>query len=441
MLRLPRFQLIEPTTWTQAAMLLREHGAAGSDVALGTPSVPVMLVAGGTDLFPNMKRRQFAPPVLVALGRVKGAREISSGSGMRIAAGATLTEVATHPAVRAKYAALAQAAGVVSTPQLRNMGTIGGNLCLDTRCNWYDQSLFWRTAEGFCMKTHPSVVCRVAPSSARCLAVASADTVPALIALGAKVTVENASGRRDLDLAELYREDGIRYLAIGRDDVVIGVTLPDATGWRSTYLKLRDRNAFDFPIAGVAAAVRFDGTTVTAERFGGKKLLAPIDGEPLLDHTIRSLLDGGVSEVIVVVGTDARPELERDVNALNDPRVRPVENPDPSRGMFSSIQAGVTTANGDALVILPGDMPYVRPETVRAVIAKYREKAAIVSPRYRGKRGHPVIMPLSLRDEIAAMAATATLHDVIHHHQDERVDLDVDDPGVGRDVDTPADLR
>jgi 4-hydroxybenzoyl-CoA reductase subunit beta len=275
MLRLPRFQLIEPTTWTEAAVLLREHGAARSDAALGTPSVPVMLVAGGTDLFPNMKRRQFAPRVLVSLGRVKGAREISNGSrraqepqppGMRIAAGATLAEIAAHPTVRAKYAALAQAAGVVSTPQLRNMGTIGGNLCLDTRCNWYDQSLFWRTAEGFCMKTHPSVVCRVAPSSARCLAVASADTVPALIALGARVTVENASGRRDLDLAELYREDGIRYLAIGRDDVVVGVALPDATGWRSTYLKLRDRNSFDFPIAGVAAAVRFDGATVTEAR-------------------------------------------------------------------------------------------------------------------------------------------------------------------------------
>ncbi|TME68795.1 MAG: 4-hydroxybenzoyl-CoA reductase [Chloroflexi bacterium] len=266
MLRLPQFRMIEPTTWTAAATLLREHGAGASDVAGGTPSVPVMLVAGGTDLFPNMKRRQFTPQVLVSLGRVSGAREISNGTGLRIAAGATLTEIATHPTVRAKYAALAQAAGVISTPQLRNMGTIGGNLCLDTRCNWYDQSLFWRTAEGYCMKTHPSVVCRVAPSSARCLAVASADTVPALIALGAKVTVENADGRRELDLAELYREDGIRYLAIGRDDVVVSVALPDATGWRSTYLKLRDRNSFDFPIAGVAAAVRLDGGRVSEAR-------------------------------------------------------------------------------------------------------------------------------------------------------------------------------
>jgi 4-hydroxybenzoyl-CoA reductase subunit beta len=266
MLRLPRFRLIEPTTWTEAATLLREHGAAESDVARGTPNIPVMLVAGGTDLFPNMKRRQFTPQVLVSLGRIKGAREISNGSGLRISAGATLTEVASHPTVAVKYTALAQAAGAVSTPQLRNMGTIGGNLCLDTRCNWYDQSLFWRTAEGYCMKTHPEVVCRVAPSSPRCLAVASADTVPALIALGAQVTVENASGRRDLDLAQLYREDGIRYMAIGRDDVVVSVTLPDATGWRSTYVKLRDRNAFDFPIAAVAAAVRLDGDAVSDAR-------------------------------------------------------------------------------------------------------------------------------------------------------------------------------
>jgi molybdenum cofactor cytidylyltransferase len=179
----------------------------------------------------------------------------------------------------------------------------------------------------------------------------------------------------------------------------------------------------------------------SAVRFGGKKLLAPISGEPLLDHTIRSLLDGGISEVIVVVGVDARRELARDVNAMSDPRVRPVENPDPSRGMFSSIQIGVATANGDALVVLPGDMPYVRPETVRAVLAKYRERPAIVSPRYRGKRGHPIVMPLSLRDEIAASPPTANLHEVIKRHESGPVDLDVNDPGVIRDVDTPADLE
>ena len=179
----------------------------------------------------------------------------------------------------------------------------------------------------------------------------------------------------------------------------------------------------------------------SAERFGGKKLLTPIAGEPLLDHTIRSLLDGGVTEVIVVVSADARRELARDINAMNDARVRVLENADPSRGMFSSVQIGVAGAVGDAVLILPGDMPYVRPETVRALIAAYRDRAAIVSPRHQGKRGHPVVMPLSLRDEIAATAPTANLHDVIHHHQDERVDLEVEDAGVNRDVDIPADLE
>jgi 4-hydroxybenzoyl-CoA reductase subunit beta len=307
MLRLPRFTLLEPTTWTDAATLLREHGAARADATSGTPSLPVMLVAGGTDLFPNMKRRQFAPQVLVSIGRVRGSREIANGSGMRIGACATLTEIATHPTVRSKYAALAQAAAAVSTPQLRNMGTIGGNVCLDTRCNWYDQSLFWRTAEGFCMKTHPSVVCRVAISSPRCLAVASADTVPALIALGAKVVVQNADGERDLDLAELYREDGIRYLAIGRDDVVVAVTLPDAAGWRSTYMKLRDRNSFDFPIAGVAAAVRLDGRTVVDARIAITALASrpmAVDANGLVGTRLE---DDAIAAMAEAVHKAARP--------------------------------------------------------------------------------------------------------------------------------------
>jgi molybdenum cofactor cytidylyltransferase len=178
----------------------------------------------------------------------------------------------------------------------------------------------------------------------------------------------------------------------------------------------------------------------SAERFGGKKLLTPIDGEPLLDHTIRALLEGGVAEVIVVVGRDARAEIERDVNSMLDPRVRPVENPDPSRGMFSSIQEGVAQAQGDAILVMPGDMPFVSAETVRAVIAAYERKPAVVSPRYRGKRGHPVALPASLRDEIREAKAGSTLHDVIHAHEDIRVDVDLDDRGIVRDVDRPEDL-
>ena len=253
MLRLPRFRFVRAATYAEAARLLREDPKA-------------MLVAGGTDVYPNMKRRQYAPETLVSLDRVQGARGVHANGHLRIGAGTTLTEIAEHELVRERYAALATAAGLVSTPQLRNMGTVGGNICLDTRCNWYDQSLFWRTAEGYCMKTHASVVCRVATSSPRCLAVASADTVPALIALGASAVVANAQGERRVAIADLYREDGISYLTLERGDVVTAVELPLEEGWRSTYLKLRDRNSFDFPIVGLAAAVRLEGATVRDAR-------------------------------------------------------------------------------------------------------------------------------------------------------------------------------
>src|SRR5689334_19688730 len=275
MLRLPRFQLHTPTTVKDAALLLRDHRAAEQDAARsGTPGITVMLVAGGTDLYPNMKRRQFTPSTLIALGRALP-KAIHNGGlrrqgplplSLTIGAGATLTAVAADARVLRGYRALAESAIAISTPQLRNMGTIGGNLCLDTRCNWYDQSLFWRMAEGMCMKTDPSVVCRVAPSSPRCLAVASADTVPALLALGASVRIVNASGERQVPLAELYREDGISPLTIGRDDIVTEIVLPRADGWRSTYLKLRDRGSFDFPILGLAAAIRMEGDVVRDAR-------------------------------------------------------------------------------------------------------------------------------------------------------------------------------
>jgi len=246
-----------------------------------------MLVAGGTDLYPNMKRRQFTPTTLIALGKALP-HGIHNGNGLSIGAGATLTAVATDARVVKGYRALAESAIAISTPQLRNMGTIGGNLCLDTRCNWYDQSLFWRMAEGMCMKTDPSVVCRVAPSSPRCLAVASADTVPAFLALGASVRIVNSGGERVVPLAELYREDGISHLTIGRDDIVTEVILPAADGWRSTYLKLRDRGSFDFPIVGLAAAVRMEGGVVREARLA----LTAVGSRPMLVDTAAAALVG-----------------------------------------------------------------------------------------------------------------------------------------------------
>jgi 4-hydroxybenzoyl-CoA reductase subunit beta len=291
MLRLPRFRMEVPATLEEATRLLQELGAAQQDPAkVGTQGLKVMIVSGGTDVYPNMKRRQVAPEVLVSLRRAVGrdVRADGPASPAVIDAGATLSSVGAHPVLRSRYTALATAAGLVSTPQLRNMGTVGGNICLDTRCNWYDESLFWRTAEGFCMKTHPDVVCRVATSSPRCLAVASADTVPALIALGATVRVRGPGAERVVDLAELYREDGIRYLTIARDEIVMAVELPPSQGWRSTYLKLRDRGSFDFPIVGLAAAVRMDGDRVAQARVA----LTAVASRPILVEAAGAALAG-----------------------------------------------------------------------------------------------------------------------------------------------------
>jgi 4-hydroxybenzoyl-CoA reductase subunit beta len=188
------------------------------------------------------------------LGGIDGdARE-----GMRIGAGATLTRVAEQPEIATHYPALARAAGVVSTPQLRNMGTLGGNVCVDTRCNYYNQSYEWRKSIGFCMKKDGDI-CLVAPRSSRCWAVSSSDTAPVLWALGADLTLVGAGGERRVPIAALYQDDGIAYLRKAPDEIVAEIRLPPVDGWRATYWKLRRRGAFDFPVLGVAVAVRLEG--------------------------------------------------------------------------------------------------------------------------------------------------------------------------------------
>ena len=285
MLRLPRFDLLTPQTPRDAAILMRDAGTA-------------MIVAGGTDLFPKMKRRQQQPDILISLGRMTSLRGLirEGDGGLRIGAMTTLTDLAEHQAIPREYQVLREAAASVSTPQLRNAGTLGGNLCLDTRCNWYDQSLFWRQAAGYCMKTHRDAVCRVATSSSRCLATASADSVPALLALDARVTVTSPDGEREFGLDEMYREDGIHYLTLSRADVVTSIQIPARAGWVSTYAKLRDRQAFDFPIAGVAIALKLIGGTVDDARIavtglGSRASLVSaaadaLRGKPLGEETI-----------------------------------------------------------------------------------------------------------------------------------------------------------
>jgi 4-hydroxybenzoyl-CoA reductase subunit beta len=222
-----------------------------------------MLMAGGTDVLPNMKHKIFTPRVVIGLRNVPALRGIAYDPehGLRIGAGVPLSEVAASPLVRDHYPALAVAAEVISTPQLREMGTLGGNLCLDTRCNYYNQSEFWRKARDYCLKKG-SEICRVAPNGTGCYAVSSCDTAPVLIAFGATVRVASRAGDRIAPVADLYDDDGIHPVRLHDGEVLTDIYLPALEeGWRSTYEKYRVRGAFDFPIVGVAAAARFDGDT------------------------------------------------------------------------------------------------------------------------------------------------------------------------------------
>jgi 4-hydroxybenzoyl-CoA reductase subunit beta len=251
MMRLPPFTYLAPVSVGDAVKLMTDHGPEA------------MFVAGGTDLYPNMKRGQFEPSVLVGL---RGIRDISgvSGSaktGLTIGAGTTLSAVSSHAEVARGYPGLATAAGLVSSPQIRNVGTLGGNVCVDTRCNYYNQSYEWRKAVNFCMKKDGDI-CLVAPGSSRCWAVSSSDTAPMLWSLGASVRLAGPKGERVIPISALYREDGIQYLSKQPGEVVTAIVLPPADGWRSTYLKLRRRGSIDFPILGVAVALRMDGDTV-----------------------------------------------------------------------------------------------------------------------------------------------------------------------------------
>jgi 4-hydroxybenzoyl-CoA reductase subunit beta len=302
MMRLPWFQYRRPASLAEAARMLAGEGPRG------------MLIAGGTDLLPNMKRRQQTPATLISLSRVEGLKKIANGSGLTLGAGLTLTEVVNAQAVRAQYRGLWQAAAQVATPHLRNMGTLGGNLCLDTRCNYYNQNEDWREAIGYCMKKE-GTTCWVATASKRCLAVSSTDTAPALIALGAKVRLVSAAGERELALESLYNNDGIGYLTRQPGEILTEVVLPDAGGWKSTYWKLRRRGAFDFPLLGVAAAARLaaDGTVEEA-----RLVLGAVASQPIVASKASAFL----------AGKKLSDEVIAEAGALAASRAKPMDNTD-----------------------------------------------------------------------------------------------------------------
>ena len=286
MMRLPRFSFVAPASIAEAVDAL----------AAASPG-DAMIVAGGTDLIPNMKRRQQTPGTLVSLRRVRELREIRNGDGFAIGAGVTLSELVERLRTSPPgFTVLRQAAQQVATPHLRNMGTIGGNLCLDTRCNYYDQNYEWRKAIDFCMKKDGKT-CWVATSSPKCLAVSSTDMAPALVSLGAAVTLRSAEGTRTIPIGALYRNDGIAYLARRPNELLTTIEVPALTGWRSAYWKLRRRGSFDFPVLSVAASAKLaaDGVVETARIVLGAVASCPIEvasaaaaltGLPLTDAQI-----------------------------------------------------------------------------------------------------------------------------------------------------------
>jgi 4-hydroxybenzoyl-CoA reductase subunit beta len=307
MMRLPVFEYVSPTTLDEAVALKAEHGQQA------------MYVAGGTDLYPKMKRRQMEPQVLIGLSEIDELGIFSNGHGLNIGANMTLTAVANQPQIKAHYPALAQAAGLVSSPPLRNAGTIGGNLCVDTRCTYYDQTFQWRKALGFCMKKDGDV-CWVALSSPRCLAVSSSDCAPVVIALDASVRLVGPEGERTIPASALYQDDGIDYLAKSPDEILTSIHLPPRDGWGTAYWKLRRRGSIDFPILGVAVALRLDDEGRCQE---ARIVLGAVASQPVI--AVSTVAEEFSS---MLVGQKITPELADQVATKAYRPAKPLDNTD-----------------------------------------------------------------------------------------------------------------
>ena len=298
MMRLPLFEFRTPHTLEEAVRIL--HGQ-------GPDTMPL---AGGTDLLPNMKRRQQVPRTLMSLRHIERLTQVELGaSGSRLGACLTLTDIAADPRFRNGMTALTQAASQVATPQIRNMATLGGNICLDTRCNYYDQSYEWRKAIDFCLKKD-GTTCWVAPGSSKCMAVSSTDTAPALMALGARVRLVSHSGEREVPLSELYNNDGINYIKRRPDEILAEVLVDSLHGWKSTYWKLRRRGSFDFPVLSVAAAARLseNGVVEDARIVVGSAACLPLVAAEASQFLLgRSLTQETIAEVAALAARIAKP--------------------------------------------------------------------------------------------------------------------------------------
>lgn len=306
MMRLPRFAYLPASSTAEAAQMLAEHPGA-------------QLLSGGTDLFPKMKRRQLEPKVLVGLRGVPELCGIHVNGGASIGAGTRLHELAGAPEIVRRYPALARAASLVASPQIRNAGTVGGNLCVDTRCNYYDLPYDRRCAHDFCLKTGESDVCRLAPGGDRCWAVSSTDLAPVAHVLGASVRLVSTRGERTLPVAHLYTmDDGIDYLQKQPDEVLTALTLPPSDdGLRATYVKFRRRGAIDFPLLGVAAAVRTDADGICTE---ARIVLGAVATAPLpVPKAAAVLVGAALTEETITAAAETAMSATKPMDALDLP--------------------------------------------------------------------------------------------------------------------------
>jgi len=300
MLRLPEFTYRRPQNAREAATILAGEGPAA------------MLVAGGTDLWPKMKRRQMEPRVVVGLRHLAELRGVtgSPGAGLTLGPNLTLRELERHPLLLEKYPSVAEAARSISSPPLKTMGTLGGNLCVDTRCFYYDQTHEWRQSIHFCLKKDGDT-CWVAPGSRRCWAVSSTDLAPVMLALNARIHLLSKDGERTIEAGQMYNNDGIAYLSKRPNEIVTAVDLPAINGDVTSFRKLRRRGSIDFPILNVAVWLRLtrDRRTIEAARIA----IGGITSSPFLSLPAANALVGCeltpdvIAAAAVAARLDSRP--------------------------------------------------------------------------------------------------------------------------------------
>src|SRR5438445_8886627 len=262
---LPEFKLFRPRTLIEATDMLARFGASAPLTEPNTQLARggLQIVAGGTDLVPSLSQKLFEPEYVLDLRGVRELRGVieTKDGGIQIGALTPLSAIEHSPVIAQRYPVLREAAATVASPVIRNMGTLGGNICLDTRCLWYNQSLGWRKSCGFCIKKDGDL-CHVAPGGKKCWAAFSADTPAALLCLNAEVNIASPAGFRRVPIAQLYNNDGVDRIKLAKTDMITSVYLPEASsGWRGAYKKLRMRGSIDYPLAAVAVEVKCRGKT------------------------------------------------------------------------------------------------------------------------------------------------------------------------------------